>query len=153
MAEGGMSPEQEKLGIVIREWDKINDSIRSMGDYKFRIRAWAIAVFSAIFVLAVRESEDRLFLLAIFVIALFWVFTSMHQAGQHVLFERAKEIEGVLNRMDRDEILAFHSPRTDTLIMSKGRIWRFFSISLFSIYDLCFFGSMSLFLIMSYLFL
>lgn len=141
---------ERKFQIAIKEWEHIRSSIQNSAESKFKIKGWAITIFSGIFALSFHLKNTEILLIAVATTILFWIFDAIHQSVQTICFKREHEIEEFLENPTDEDIMGFNSPiigRNLNKNLNKNLIIK----SLTSVGRILFFGSMMLILIFSYL--
>ena len=79
--------------IIIKELDYCVAGIRDFDIIIFKIKGWAITVFSAFMVLSVSENAPELILFSALSSILFWIFEAQYKAYQQRFIIRENEIK------------------------------------------------------------
>ncbi len=103
-------PVDRKFSIVMTEWNYVQSILKDEVDRKFKVRAWAITTFSALFALSVHQNNPLIVLLTIPAILLFWYMDTVRQASMMILYRRSLEIEQALQNASDVGLAAFVAP-------------------------------------------
>src|SRR5215217_2271234 len=97
-----------KLDLLKQEFDSVQGGIARCGDVQFKIKGWAITIFSAFVLIAVQHEKLVLLVACAGTVVLFWLLDSFYKSLQYLYIDRAVEMECLVNRPYRDGVPCFN---------------------------------------------
>lgn len=100
-----------KYEILLKEVDNLQSGIRNYDTLLFRIKGWAITVFSGFIFFAAKENEPFYTFLGALAILFFWVLDAINKSFQRGFIIRANKIEHFLRTKDFEKAIedrSFH---------------------------------------------
>jgi len=85
-----------KFEILMNEKDNLHENIRSFEGILFRIKGWAITVYSGTSYVALREDEPDFLILSVGSTLLFWHLEATYKRFQRTFIVRVNKIEHFL---------------------------------------------------------
>lgn len=86
--------------ILIKEYDALQANIRNYDDILFRIKGWAITIFSGIVLLTLKERRPEYLILGAFGVILFWLLDGIFKGFQRAFIVRYNKLEHFLRRSE-----------------------------------------------------
>lgn len=102
--------------ILLKEMETLQANIRGFNQILFRIKGWAVTVFSGFIFFGVKESEPILFFVGSMSVILFWVLDAIYKKFQRKFIVRHNRIEHFLRTdefskaLEKRSFHGFHIP-------------------------------------------
>jgi hypothetical protein len=87
-----------QVELLWKEIDLLQQSIRTYYTMLMTIKSWAITVFSAFVIFAVKEKQPQNLLLCALAVLLFWVLDALFKSFQRAFIIRYNKVEHVLRK-------------------------------------------------------
>src|SRR5687768_8128939 len=98
---------QTKFELLKKEMDAVQGGIASYGEVQFKIKGWAITIFSAFVFFALEHDQPALLLACTGVVLLFWLLDGFYKGLQEVYLDRAMEIQILVECLLRKGAFSF----------------------------------------------
>ena len=88
---------KRQFEVLMKEYDLLQSRIRDYDARVFQIKGWSTTIFSAALGLAILQNKPLLLLVPLFACFIFWGLDALFKSFQHIMIERAYEVEAIFN--------------------------------------------------------
>jgi hypothetical protein len=103
-----------KFELIKQELILLQGIIQKQSDITFKIKGWAITIFSAFSFFAADKQKPAFIIISTFAVVMFWLFDSMFKHIQSIFIARSAKIQRFLQNHDLTEALS--KKPTDSII-------------------------------------
>jgi hypothetical protein len=96
-AMAGETVNTTRLELLKKEIDIVQEGIARYGDVQFKIKGWAITIFSAFVIFALEHKQPVMLLACGVTVLLFWALDAFYKSLQSVYICQARRIENLVN--------------------------------------------------------
>ncbi len=86
-----------KFELLLKEIDLLQRKVESYDSIAFKIKGWAVTIFSGFLIVSAKENRIDYLLVCIFAVLMFWSIENTFKSFQKRIGNRAIEIEEFLN--------------------------------------------------------
>ena len=92
-----------RLEILKQEIDNLQSSIRNYNNILYLIKGWSITIFSGLIALAIQQNNEKIILISIPTVLMFWLIETLARIVQRHFIARYHKIEWFLRSKSRLE--------------------------------------------------
>ena len=115
--------QQQQIDILMKELAILQGRIDHYDESLFKIKSWAITIFSAFIIVSIKEGNPVFLAFCAIALLMFWSMEALFKKFQHILIKRCLDIEEYFESGDENE--HFSTPRLASIYHeNNSNIWK-----------------------------